>query len=207
MSDAGTLREPFADLARQRETQRFGMLVFLASEAMLFAGLFGTAMALRMVHPGDYVAGSRGLHLWFGTANTAVLLTSSAVAALAVEQARRGKGRRASALLVVAAGLGVLFLLIKFGEYAIEYREGVVPLLAPSALHASGQTLFMTLYFFATGLHALHVIAGIVIMGVVARWATASSDRTATAVGNAALYWHLVDVIWVFLFPTLYLAR
>ena len=207
MSDADILREPFADLGRQRETQRFGMLVFLASEAMLFAGLFGAAMALRLQHPADYVAASRGLHIWFGTANTAVLLTSSAVAALAVEQARRSRRRSSTILLGGAALLGLLFLLIKFAEYTVEYREGIIPVLAPGALEGPGQTLFMTLYFLATGLHALHVIAGIIIMGVVARWTATGADRTATAVGNAALYWHLVDVIWVFLFPTLYLAR
>lgn len=207
MSEPGALREPFADLGRQRETQRLGMLVFLASEAMLFAGLFGAALALRLLHPADYVAASQGLHLWFGTANTALLLTSSAAAALAVERARQGRGRSAAALLGTAALLGAAFLAVKFAEYAAEYREGLIPMLAPGGLHGAGETLFMTFYFFATALHALHVLAGIVILAAMALSPAARRDRTATAIGNAALYWHLVDVIWIFLFPTLYLAR
>ncbi|MBO9602764.1 MAG: cytochrome c oxidase subunit 3 [Novosphingobium sp.] len=198
--------EPFHDTDRQEQADRLGMLVFLASEIMLFGGIFAATMALRIQHPQDYMKAASHLRLALGTANTAILLTSSLAAALAVEGARSGRSRWAARALAAACLLGTAFLAVKGYEYAGEYREGLMP--GTAAAHFSGplQRLFMDLYFLATGLHAFHVLTGIVLMLTAALNRTALHDRRAVLIGNVALYWHLVDIVWIFLFPTLYLA-
>jgi cytochrome c oxidase subunit 3 len=208
MSEVRRLQPQFPTLARQREADRLGMLIFLSSEVLIFGGLFAALFLLRAEHPADYVASSREMHLWLGGINTAVLLTSSAVVALMVEAVRAGGARLAKWLLMSAIALGLAFLAIKFGAYALEYRDGVVPLLADANLKDGPSRLFMDLYFAATGLHALHVLGGLgLLASLVWPFGAARRDTSAVFAGNAALYWHLVDVIWVFLYPTLYLAR
>jgi cytochrome c oxidase subunit 3 len=198
--------EPFHHPARQREADRLGMLIFLASEVMLFGGIFCAAMALRVLHPQDYVAAAGKLKLWIGTVNTAILLTSSLLAALAVEATRSGRTKWAGRALGAAATLGAAFLVLKGYEYAGEYREGLMPHTAPAHFSGPVEQLFMNLYYIGTGLHAVHVATGIGLLGFAALSRRARGDRGAVVVGNVALYWHLVDVVWIFLFPTLYLA-
>ncbi|WP_150293923.1 cytochrome c oxidase subunit 3 [Sphingobium estronivorans] len=205
MPEQRALHEPFHHPARQRQADRLGMILFLASEAMLFGGLFAAAMALRLLYPADYVAASGHLKLWLGTANTAILLTSSLMAAVAVETARGGRPRLSGYALVAAILLGLLFLGIKGYEYGSEYREGLIPGLHGAHFEGRVQHLFMNFYFVSTGLHALHVIGGIALLTIAAFSRAARQDRTVLLIGNAALYWHLVDIIWVFLYPTLYL--
>ena len=208
MAEPLSLHDPFTRIERQRESDRFGMLLFLASELMLFGGLFAAALSLRLLHPAAYIHASGEMHLWLGALNTAVLLTSSLLVALAVEAVKDGAQRRAGWLLAFAIALGLAFLAIKGGEYALEWRDGLVPRFHASGLRDGPQTLFMTLYFIATGLHALHVTAGLVLLALLlGPLRAARADRGATTVGNLALYWHFVDVIWIFLYPTLYLAR
>jgi len=206
MAEQRPLHEPFHEAERQAEADRLGMLVFLGSEAMLFGGIFAAALALRLLHPQGFVAASSHMKLWHGTLNTAVLLTSSLLAAMAVEAARGGRSRWAGRALWGAVALGLVFLGIKGHEYWLEYQEGVIPGLAPSGLRSAFEQLFMNLYFAATGLHALHLIAGMVLLAVAALHRRAREDRQAVLIGNVALYWHLVDLVWVFLYPTLYLA-
>ena len=125
-----------------------------------------------------------------------------------VEAVRAGSARLAKWLLTGAIALGLAFLAIKFTEYGLEYRDGVVPLLSDANLRRGPHRLFMDLYFAATGLHALHVIGGLgLLASLIWPFGTARRDTSAVFAGNAALYWHLVDVIWIFLYPTLYLAR
>jgi cytochrome c oxidase subunit 3 len=184
------------------------MLLFLSTEVLIFGGLFAVAFAMRAEHAAEYAKASREMHYWLGGINTAVLLTSSAVVALMVEAVRAGRARLAGWLTGGAIALGLVFIAIKFTEYALEYRDGVVPLLSPAHLHAGPDTLFMDLYFVATGLHALHVFGGLTLLGsLIWPFGRARRDTSAVFAGNAALYWHLVDVIWIFLYPTLYLAR
>ncbi len=200
------LHEPFHALARQREADRFGMLVFLASEAMLFGGLFAAALGLRLAHPAAYAAASQGLHLWLGAANTTVLLTSSLLVALAVEAARAQAQQRAARLLAGAALLGLIFAAIKGREYWLEWSDGLMPGISDSAISDGPHRLFLDLYFIATGLHAVHLAVGVVLLATLAARAFHGKLGPVLA-ANAGLYWHLVDVIWIFLFPTLYLAR
>ena len=195
---------PYATRPQQREAAMLGMFIFLATEIMLFGGLFAVALGLRLGHPQEYVAASRQLHVWIGAANTAVLLTSSAAVALGVHIARAGRTRATAPLFAGAALLGLGFLGIKAYEYAIEYGEGLL-------LGGTGvQRLFMDLYLVSTGLHALHVTAGVLLLagvaGIVER-RRLRLPRRAVVVENAGLFWHLVDAIWVFLYPVLYLAR
>jgi cytochrome c oxidase subunit 3 len=189
--------QPYSTAPQQREAATMGMFVFLGTEIMLFGGLFAVALGLRLTHPREFVDSSRQLHVWIGAVNTAVLLTSSAAVALAVHAARARLPRTTTVLLVVAAVLGVAFLGIKAYEYATEYREGL--LLPPVGV----QRLFMDLYLVSTGLHALHVTVGAALLVLVATFA----PRRTIVVENAGLFWHLVDAIWVFLYPVLYLAR
>lgn len=195
----------------RRETSMLGMHLFLASEVMLFGGLFAVAFVLRLAHPAEYVAASRKLHLWIGAANTAVLLTSSLAVAAAAVWAREGHGRRVAASLPAAGALGIAFLVLKALEYRAEWREGLLPGLSdPPRFDGPVERLFMDLYLVATGLHSVHLTIGIVLVGTLA-WRAARRSlalpRRAATVEAAGLYWHLVDVVWVFLYPVLYLAR
>jgi len=208
MAEVSRLQPQFPTLARQREADHFGMLIFLSTEVLIFGGLFAALFVLRAEHGAEYVKSSKAMHVWLGGLNTAVLLTSSALVALMVEAVRAGSARLARWLLTGAIALGLAFLAIKFTEYGLEYRDGVVPHLSPLNLHGGADELFMDLYFAATGLHALHVVGGLgLLASLIWPFGAARRDTSAVFAGNAALYWHLVDVIWLFLYPTLYLAR
>ena len=174
---------------------------------LIFGGVFAVAFTLRAEHA-DYAQASKQMNYWIGGINTRVLLTSSALVALMVEAVRAGRAKLAGWLLGGTIALGLVFLALKFTEYALEYRDGVVPILSDANLHGGVERLFMDLYFVATGLHALHVTVGLCLLGsLLWPFGRARRERTAVFAGNAALYWHLVDIVWVFLYPTLYLAR
>ena len=205
------MHEPFSTAAQQREADMLGMYLFLASEVLLFGGLFGAAVGYRILYPDAVVAASQRLHLWIGAANTVLLLTSSLLVALAVQAGERGMRRPAGFLLSGAAGLGLSFLALKAVEYGMEIREGLLPGLGGHHDFASPvEQLFMNLYLAATGLHALHMTVGIVLLcGLAIRIFRRSLPlpERAVTVEVCALYWHLVDIVWVFLYPVLYLAR
>jgi cytochrome c oxidase subunit 3 len=203
--------QPFDDLAQKDRADRLGMFIFLASEVMLFGGLFAALSAYRAEHPQAAAEAAQHLNIWLGGANTAVLLTSSLFAALAGLAAKRGQGRRSAVCLWLTAALGVVFLVIKGSEYRLEYLDGVMPGVGPpSPLGDSPATLFISLYFVSTALHALHLTIGVAMTAVAGVGAVSgrlpmpARARTVELIG---LYWHLVDVIWIFLFPLLYLAR
>jgi cytochrome c oxidase subunit 3 len=205
------LREPYVDPGQQHAAAMMGIYIFLATELMLFGGLFAVALAIRIQHGPDYIAASRAIHVWIGTINTAVLLTSSLAVALAVHAARLGKSRHVILLLGVAALLGLAFLGLKAVEYGEEYGEGLLPSFSdPERFMSPVHRQFMDLYLIATSLHALHLLIGIgVLAGIMFRLLRRTlivPDRSiVVAVGG--VYWHLVDVVWIFLYPALYLAR
>ncbi|TWB69790.1 cytochrome c oxidase subunit 3 [Nitrospirillum amazonense] len=197
--------------SRQRDTTLMGMYLFLASEIMLFGGLFAVALALRLLHPQEVAAASRRLHYGIGAANTVVLLTSSLAVALAVAAAEMGKVKGTVVSLLAAAGLGLGFLALKAVEYGMEIREQLLPAFTPAeAFESPPAHLFMDLYLVATALHAVHVTVGVVLLAGLA-WRvhrrSLALPRGAAGVEVVGLYWHLVDVIWVFLYPILYLVR
>jgi cytochrome c oxidase subunit III len=206
-----TVREQFAEAGQQRNADFIGMYVFLGTEIMLFGGLFAVILAYRILHPRSASAASEHLYLWLGCLNTVVLLTSSLLVALAVLAARGGDAHRLLRRLLAAAALGAVFLGVKATEYTLEYREGLIPGSGPTYdFPEPAQALFINLYLVSTGLHAFHLVIGILALLWFAYrlWIRQARvpERTVT-VEMLGLYWHLVDVIWVFLFPVLYLAR
>lgn len=212
MADAPvTLKEPFSEEAQQREADALGMWVFLATEVMLFGTVFMALYVMFYLHPQAAAAGTAHLNLWLGGLNTAVLLASGWTMALAARHAEAGRRRAVLWSLGATAGLGLAFLAIKAVEYTREYAEGLMPWAGPAfPLDMTGAHLFFNLYFVSTGLHAVHLIAGI---GVVLGLAVAVLMRAVQLPGNAmtvrmiGLYWGLVDIVWIFLYPTLYLVN
>ena len=175
---------------------KLGMWVFLASEVMFFTGLIGAYLVLRLGHPAW--PGSEGhLNVWIGTANTLVLICSSTTIVLALAAAGRGALGAARGWLLATAGLGSLFLVIKGFEYAAKFSHHILP----------STNVFWSCYFALTGFHALHVLGGIVfnlwVLGRMARPAVWAGQ--AHRLELAGLYWHFVDIVWIFLFPLLYL--
>jgi len=190
---------------------KLGMWLFLGTEIMLFGGLFAGILVYRIRYPDAVREAARHLYLWLGGLNTAVLLTSSLFMALAVQSARQGLRRPAIRRLLAAAALGILFLAIKGLEYGLDYADGLMPGIGPEfPLPEQAQELFVNLYFAATGLHSIHLVIGVsIVLWLVFRlWTreTRLPERTVT-VEMVGLYWHLIDIVWVFLYPALYLAR
>ena len=205
----------FENAEQQHETSTLGMWVFLATEVMFFGAAFGAFAIYRYRYPMAWGVGSHHLNELFGGINTAVLLTSSLTVALAVHAAQEGKSRRIYQLLGITVLLACVFLVIKGMEYYGEYREGLIPLLNftnPDAdIQAAGPDkiqLFMIFYFVMTGLHGLHVLIGIGLLSTIAILARRGrfSAAYSTPVELSGLYWHFVDLVWVFLFPLLYLT-
>jgi cytochrome c oxidase subunit 3 len=193
---------PFDDLEHQREAAGLGMWIFIAAETLFFGGLFLCYAAYRSAHPGGFARAGHHLDIVVGTVNTGVLLTSSFTMALAVHAARRGRARRLAGLLLLTAGLGLAFLGFKFTEYRSHLGR-----LHPGEAGRTGAELFFLLYFAMTAVHAIHVAAGVGFLGWLARGAGKgrySAERFGP-VEVTGLYWHFVDVIWIFLFPLLYL--
>lgn len=202
--------EQYATLERQSATLRFGMWVFLTSELLLFSGFFALYAGYRAIFGADFEAALHENTLVYGTVNTYVLLTSSLTVALSVGAIRRGATRVATALLLLSALFGVAFLVIKAVEYGVHIREGALPghwyrfEKAPTA----GGARFFTLYWITTGAHALHVTGGIGVLLWLAWHAHRGRYRPEyhPKFEMATLYWHFVDVMWIFIWPIFYLA-
>lgn len=196
-------------MRQQHDVAQLGMWVFLATEVLFFGGLILSYCVYRSTYPAAFAEAARHTKIVIGAANTGVLLTSSFLVAWAVELVKLRQSRFAALLLWAAALLGVVFLALKGVEYRMEYQEHLLPGLDFSFPGAQAQPvgLFFSFYIVATGLHAVHVAAGIVVLGVIgmrARRRAYSGDYHAP-VTVAGLYWHFVDMVWVFLFALIYL--
>jgi cytochrome c oxidase subunit 3 len=199
----------FENLDKQVHAVRFGIWLFLASELLLFAGLFALYTAYRIEYPGGFAEGVRHSDLAIGTINTSLLVISSYTAASALRAIRRDARRAALGWLGATLALGTVFLALKGLEYSHHAAEGALPgaYYAFRELPDHGGQLFFTLYYFMTGLHVLHLAAAILVLA----WLTwRVSRRRTTAAYHAdleagVLYWHLVDCIWMFLYPMFYL--
>jgi cytochrome c oxidase subunit III len=209
MSDEGALlREPWSDFARQREAGKFGIWVFLASEMLFFGALLLTYAICRIEHPDAFAAAGRETNIWYGTINTAVLLTSSLTMAMASQAAEAPAQLRRLVLacLLITALLGVAFIVIKGFEYKEDIEKHLVPG-AHFALAQSGAQLFYGIYWLVTGVHAVHLSIGIALVSrlfwVLHRRELPTRDNPELEV--TALYWHLVDIVWIFLYPLIYL--
>ncbi|HTV25116.1 MAG TPA: cytochrome c oxidase subunit 3 family protein [Polyangiaceae bacterium] len=198
------------DSPEQRErAAHLGMWLFLTSETLLFGALFGVYTGYRLTHSAEFHAAARSNDAPLGTLNTLILISSSFFAAWAVHAARHEQRRTVLRCLLATLVLGAGFLVVKAVEYAGHFAHGIYPgaHYRYAELPSEGARLFFTLYFFMTGLHALHVIGGLVTLGVLA---LLSARRpllaTYTPLELGVLYWHLVDAVWIFLWPLLYLA-
>jgi cytochrome c oxidase subunit 3 len=205
----------FDTLEQQREATRLGMWVFLVTEIMFFGGMFTGYVVYRWRYPESFVEGSHHLDMTLGAINTGVLLVSSYTVALALASIRVNRGKAAIGLLAMTVGLAVVFLGIKTYEYWHKFQEGLVPgwnaHLPEASIGGSaegGVEVFLALYFIMTGVHALHMVIGVgiflwLMFKIYCGSVTAERDAP---VEMAGLYWHFVDIIWVFLFPMLYLV-
>jgi len=200
----------YANARHQAETAISGMWLFLATEALLFGGLLLAWVVSRHWQQSSFDAGGRETVLWIGTINLALLITSSFVYSTGLGSIEGGQPRRLIQCCWMTAGIGLLFLLLKFYEWHIDLSEHLFPA-GPFKLHgaeAGGARLFWTFYFVATGLHAAHMTAGIGLVLWVARQARRGAYSAAwhTTVEVVGLYWSFVDMVWIVLYPMIYLV-
>lgn len=210
MTDTHTaLQEQFDEMPQQKEAATLGMWAFLATEVLFFGGLFMSYIACRNAYPRAFAEASHHTIVLYGTINTAILLTSSLTMALAVHAARENKMKSLFRFLGLTIVLALAFLAVKGLEYYQDITEHLwpgphfKPELPPQA------QIFWFLYWVMTGVHALHVTAGIGLLSVMA-WMTSHrkfSDAYYTPIEMTGLYWHFVDIIWIYLYPLLYLVH
>jgi cytochrome c oxidase subunit 3 len=203
------LQHHFDDMAQQSQAAGLGMWLFLATEIMFFGGLFAGYTVYRWRFPEGFASASGHLDVRLGGINTAVLILSSLTMALAVRAAQLGRRRALLLFLLVTMALGGVFLGIKASEYGHKFEEGLLPGpgFAWPGPQAGAAELFFGFYFTMTGIHALHMVIGIGVLAILlvpARRGAYSGSYFAP-IELAGLYWHFVDIIWIFLFPLLYL--
>ena len=203
-------KDQFDDLEHQHTSGNLGMWLFLATEVMFFGGLFTAYTIYRLFYLPGFEAGSHLLEPKWGATNTAVLITSSLAMALAIRAAQLGQRKLQAIWLIITMLLGATFLSIKFVlEWTSDYHRHLVPGFGfhyPGPL-ASSVELFFCFYFFMTGLHALHMIVGMGILGVLTVMTLRGkfTPEYYFPMEITGLYWHFVDIVWIFLFPLLYL--
>jgi len=206
----------FEDLEQQRDASRLGMWVFLATEILFFGGLFAAYTIYRSLHPQAFIIGSHLLEVKFGAINTAVLICSSFTMAMSIRSAQTGTKKGTIIFwLILTMLLGATFLFLKFRfEWYHDYIDHIMPgfgfhYLPQWGGNAPQVQMFMCFYFFMTGLHALHMIAGIGILSALTIMAARGkfTSQYYAPLEISGLYWHFVDIIWIFLFPLLYLIR
>jgi cytochrome c oxidase subunit 3 len=204
------LAHHFPDLKSQEHAARLGMWLFLSTEILLFTVLFTAYAVYRYLFPAAFDEASRLAHVAMGATNTVVLITSSLTVALAIHYARRGENRKTVALLAVTIACGAIFMVLKGFEYHHHFVEGQLPgrYYTYAGVSVPGVPMYFTVYFLMTGLHGLHVLIGMGVLAWVALRAARGefSPAYSTPVELGGLYWHLVDLIWIFLFPLLYLV-
>jgi cytochrome c oxidase subunit III len=205
----------FIDREQQNEASHIGMWLFLAQEAMFFGGLLCAYFYYRFKYPEVFVEGSAQLNVYMGATNTIVLLVSSVTMAMCVYSTQVGKWKQQMIYLSSTIALGILFLVIKWFEYAEKWHYGLVPHLNwnPHGAHSLDDPvkgeLFFSLYFIMSGMHAFHMIIGFGIAAVfwVLCWKKKFGPNMYLPVEYFGFYWHFVDIVWVFLFPLLYLIK
>jgi cytochrome c oxidase subunit 3 len=185
------------------------MWLFLATEVLLFTALFAAYAVYRFLFGADFAEASRHIETWIGVVNTVVLVTSSFTVALGLDRATRGDGRGTALFFALSVLLALTFLGFKAVEYTHHFQEGQLPgrFYTFGEVRGPGASLFFTLYFLITGLHGVHVVIGMTVLIVVGVRAYRGAYDAAyhTPVELGALYWHLVDLIWIFVFPLIYL--
>ncbi len=186
---------------------RMGMWLFLFSELLLFGGLFLIYSVYRFIHPHDFSIASKEMNTFFGTMNTIILLTSSLTMALAIAAIQRGKKILSICLQITTMLFGAAFMVNKFLEWSAEFRKGNFPGSPILQSKPQGQILYFGLYYSMVGLHGIHVLVGMTVIAFMLRYTIKGviNKDDYVKLEAAGLYWHLVDIIWIFLFPLFYL--
>jgi len=205
------LQHHFDTMQQQKEASTFGMWLFLLTEVLFFGGIFFAYLLYRMWYFDAFAEASRDLDLMLGGFNTVVLIGSSLTMAFAVRSAQTGSSSGTVRWLILTMILGAVFLGVKVVEYSHKFEVGHVP--GPNfhstSPWAAQEQIFYSLYFTMTGLHAVHMIVGIVILAIITRMAAQGkfNESYHTPVEMTGLYWHFVDLVWIYLFPLLYLVE
>lgn len=204
------LAHHFHDAQQQQEASKLGMWIFLLTEILLFGGLFGAYSFYRAWNPDVFYHAHKFLSIELGTINTFILIASSVTMALSVRALQVSNKRHAVMYLVSTLVLATGFLIVKYFEYSHKFHLGQLPgkYYSFTGIEGTNPHLFFSIYFTMTGLHGLHVIAGMAVIAWMLRRTIRGdfSDRYYTPVEVTGLYWHLVDLVWIFLFPLLYLV-
>jgi cytochrome c oxidase subunit 3 len=210
------LRHHFVDMAQQKQAASLGMWVFLSTEIMFFGGMFCAYLIYRRLYYTEFAAASRSLDVTLGAINTAVLICSSLTVALGIRAAQMGKRKLLVVLMLLTLVFGVAFLGIKGIEWTSKFKEHHIPgasfhfeqtELDGKPINQQHMQLYFSLYFAMTGMHALHMIIGVGMFLYLTyySWKGRYGPEYYTPVENGGLYWHFVDVVWIYLFPLLYL--
>ena len=209
MPESSALAHHFEDLEQQHEASTLGMWAFLITEVLFFGGLFAAYAVYRFSYPEAFVHGSSHLDIRLGAINTVILIGSSLTMVMAVHAAQHGRNGAIAAWILATMLLGTAFLGIKAVEYSHKYHESLIPgpNFAFEGVPGGHEQLFFACYFAMTGMHAFHMIIG---MGLMVWLLALCAKRRFTAEHHPAveifgLYWHFVDIVWIFLFPLLYL--
>jgi cytochrome c oxidase subunit 3 len=208
-SSSLSLREQFATAQQQREVATLGMWIFIITELMLFGAMFAGFAVYRRWYPIGFTKGSSEMELVMGAVNTAVLICSSFTMSMAEYSIARGKPNRCAWMLLLTMLLGALFLGIKFTEYYLHYQDHKLPgygFEEAGPLTTQVQ-MFFFFYFVMTGLHSIHLLVGIglLIVMLIPTLAGYFNEGYFTPIRNVSLYWHFVDIIWVFLYAIFYI--
>ena len=210
-ANVSPLAHHFESLEKQQHAARLGMWLFLATEVLLFAALFTGYAVYRYLYTDAFTQASRHLHTGIGLTNTVVLIASSFTVAWGLDQAAQGRPRNTFRLFFLSIVLGFVFMGFKAYEYSHHFHEGMLPgryytweAIGPGP----GGPIFFALYYLITGLHAIHVLIGMTVLAVIGLKARAGryTAEYHVPVELAGLYWHLVDLIWIFVFPLIYLV-
>ena len=192
------------------ESSKIGMWLFIFTELLLFGGLFIVYSVYRYLNPDAFHLAAEELNTFIGALNTVILLVSSMTIAMATSALQKKQKNLAIILVVVTFLIGIAFLVNKYFEWGVKFEHGIWPGSEHMLTQMSqGEILFFGLYFVMTGLHALHIIVGLIIMGFAIKGIVKGkvNENRPSMLDNAGLYWHLVDLIWIFLFPLFYLIH
>ena len=204
------VQQQFDDASQQKEAAMLGMWAFIATEVLFFGVLFAAYVVCRWRFPLAFVEGSAHTDFAMGTTETAILLTSGCLAAIALRQIQLDRARQSAVLLLITSALGMAFLILHGMEYHDEFEEGLIPGIryTQTGPDARGVELFFSLYYVTTGFHSLHVLIGVVVLLVMAirSWRGAFSSAYYTPIEITGLYWSLVDIVWIFVYPAIYLV-
>lgn len=212
------LKHHFEDLGQQHACERLGMWMFLTTEVLFFAGLFGAYTVYRMWYPAEFVFASSKLDMTYAVVNTIFLITSSLTITLAIRSAKLGDRGAVIRNLLITAALATAFMVVKGFEYAHDFHIHLVPgpgfsgevhkEAVEKGLDPGKVQLFLCFYYIMTGIHGIHILVGIgcILWLVWEAWRGTIPPENYSTVEVVSLYWHLVDAIWLFLMPLLYLA-